>query len=39
VIFVEVGEEPGRSGRMPGDLEIVDMRVPVRANVIDRDVG
>ena len=36
VILVEIVEEPARSDRMPRDLEVVDVPVPVGADVVDR---
>ena len=32
VVLIEIGEEPGAADRMPGDLEIVDVVIPVVAN-------
>ena len=32
VILLEIGEEAGRAGRMRRDVEIVNVRVPVRAH-------
>ena len=36
MIPVEIVEELARTGRMPGDLQIMDMRVPVRTDILDR---
>ena len=36
VILIEIVEEPARPDRMLRDLEIVDVPLPVRANVVDR---
>ena len=36
MILVEIVEEPTRSHRVPGDLEIVDVSFPVRANIVSR---
>ena len=36
MILIEIVEEPARSDRMPGDLEIVDVPFPVRAHLVDR---
>jgi hypothetical protein len=36
MIPVEIVEELARTGRMPGNLQIMDMRVPVRTDILDR---
>ena len=36
VILIEIVEEAARADRMPRDLEIVNVPLPVRANVVDR---
>ena len=35
VILVEVVEEPAGADRMPGDFEVVNVAVPVRADLVD----
>jgi hypothetical protein len=36
MVLIEVGEERGRAGRARADIEVVDVPVPVLANVCDR---
>ena len=35
MIGVEVVEEPLGAGRMPGDVQIMNMRVPILADILD----
>ena len=39
MVLVEIVEKAAGADRMTGDLEIVDMPVPVRANVLCRSHG
>jgi len=36
MVVVEIVEEPAGSHRVPGNLEIVDVPFPVRANLVHR---
>ena len=39
MILIEIVEKPARADRMPRDLEIVNVLIPVRADVVGRCHG